>query len=247
MGLFDFLKGRKKAYHHVYDVGDQDFQVQVLQRSYKQPIMVDFWAAWCMPCRKLGPVLERIAMEPDSGFLLAKLDTEVNRRISEQYHIRSIPSVKVFRHGQVMGEFQGLQLESRIRSFMEDIIAADPPDPHRKISQNPRKRLQQAEFHLKKGRGFKAAMMLDDFPEGPGQERALALAPLARFLWDSEDGDILTGNSTLDDLYLDAADAVQEQAFAEAVDILQLARQEGEAEDQLYTNKVLVSLQELLG
>ena len=83
MKWFSFGKKKKKSASQVsvLEVTDQSFQVQVINRSYKMPVLVDFWAAWCGPCRMLGPVLENLAEEPDSPFVLAKLDTEHNQLV----------------------------------------------------------------------------------------------------------------------------------------------------------------------
>ena len=86
MGLFNFFKKDKKAKRSqvVIDVTDADFKRQVIHRSHKTAVLGDFWAPWCGPCQVLGPVLEGLAEDPDSDFILAKLDTEHNRRTFEK-------------------------------------------------------------------------------------------------------------------------------------------------------------------
>lgn len=84
-----------------------DFQKQVIDRSFEMPVVVDFWAPWCGPCRILGPVIEQIATEQEGQWALVKLNTEEQEEISYQYGIRSIPNVKMFYRGEVIDEFTG--------------------------------------------------------------------------------------------------------------------------------------------
>jgi len=248
MGLFGFLKKNKGAKRAaIFDASDENFKQLVLQRSYKTTIVVDFWAAWCGPCRMLGPVLERIAEEPDGQFVLAKLNTEYNQRTAAQYQIRSIPAVKAFRNGQLVGEFTGALPEPLVRRFIDKVTSAPPPQPAIKASSNPAKRLKQAEQHLKKGRGFEAFVLLKDFPSSPESERAENLLPLAKFMVDIEDGDGLTGLEELDDHYLAASGALHQRKPARALKHLDAAITNGESIDDEYTNEIIESVINLLG
>lgn len=112
---------------HVRDIRDADFDQAVLHRSHQVPVVVDFWAAWCGPCRQLGPVLERLASEANGAWELVKLDTDANPRIATQYRISSIPAVKAFRDGAVVAEFIGALPEPQVRAFLEQLVpsAAD--------------------------------------------------------------------------------------------------------------------------
>lgn len=100
----------------------KNFQKEVIEDSYKLPVMVDFWAEWCGPCRMLGPVLEKLAKEFQGKIKLVKVDTEMNREEAARYGIRSIPNVKLFVNGEVVDEFLGALPESRVREWIQSKI-----------------------------------------------------------------------------------------------------------------------------
>src|SRR2546428_202383 len=106
----------------VIDVSDQTFQSEVLEESFRRPVVVDFWAAWCQPCRLIGPVLERLAEEHGGQFVLAKLDVDSNPQASYAFRIQSIPAVKAFRDGQLVSEFVGAIPERAIRQWLEPLL-----------------------------------------------------------------------------------------------------------------------------
>lgn len=97
-----------------------DFQTEVIARSQEKPVVVDFWAAWCGPCRVLGPVIERLEEEAQGKWELVKVDTEANQEVSRQYQIMSIPAVKMFYRGEVVGEFVGALSRGQILKWLEE-------------------------------------------------------------------------------------------------------------------------------
>ena len=101
------------------DVTREDFSRLVLEQSGKIPVLVDFWAAWCGPCQTLMPLLAKLAGEYQGRFFLAKVNSDEQQQLSSQYGVRSLPTVKLFRNGQVVDEFMGAQPESAIRQFLD--------------------------------------------------------------------------------------------------------------------------------
>ncbi len=104
---------------NIVDVQEATFESDVIQKSFEKTVVVDFWAAWCGPCRMLGPTLERLANEPDSNFILAKVDVDSNQGLAMRYGIQGIPAVKAFRDGQVVDDFVGAQPEPMVRQFIQ--------------------------------------------------------------------------------------------------------------------------------
>lgn len=101
------------------DVTDATFADEVIERSHRETVVVDFWADWCGPCKALGPVLEEATRE--RGVTLAKLDTDANPRVSDEYGIRGIPAVKAFRNGHVVDEFVGAIPPTRVAAFLDEL------------------------------------------------------------------------------------------------------------------------------
>jgi putative thioredoxin len=109
----------------VIDVSEQDFQQQVIEQSKTTPVVVDFWAEWCGPCRMLGPVLEQAAGEREGQVVLAKLDTDANPRVAQAFQIQGIPAVKAFKDGRVVDEFVGVVPPAQVQRFFDGLVPSE--------------------------------------------------------------------------------------------------------------------------
>jgi putative thioredoxin len=109
---------------HVFDVREDNFEAEVLQASLTTPILVDFWATWCEPCKTLGPMLEKLAAEFNGAFRLAKVDVDKSQQLAGMFGIRSIPTVMLVKDGQIVDGFAGALPEGQLREFLQRHVQA---------------------------------------------------------------------------------------------------------------------------
>ena len=151
----------------VIDVTDESFEADVIEASHEVPIVVDFWAPWCGPCRTLGPLLEHLTQEADGDFRLAKVDIDQNPAIAGSLSIQSIPFVMGFRDGAVVHQFVGAQSEGVVRQFLERLL----PDQTERL-------VKEAEAILAQGDATTAETILrqalEDRPSHTGANLGLA-------------------------------------------------------------------------
>ena len=175
---------------HVFDATAADFETAVIQRSLQVPVLVDFWATWCGPCKTLGPILEKLAGDYHGAFELAKVDVDKEQELSAAFQIRSVPTVMLVKDGQLVDGFPGALPEGQLREFLkhhgieprdaEDAvepaaeIPAAPVDPHAEVMRlrkeieagpdKPELKLDLALALLRTGAATEAEHLIDALP-----------------------------------------------------------------------------------
>lgn len=254
----------------IVDVTEHDFEYEVLSYSQNTPVVVEFWATWCQPCKVLGPMLERLAEEGQGSFRLARVDVDANPNLALRYGVRSVPTVKAISQGQVVGEFAGLQPEARVRDFLsrlappsESALAQEKADSllanhqwseaeeiYRQLdeqSQNqPGILLGLVKSLLAQGKSGESLFILNYFPASREYNAAQLLRPLAEAMMKHEKND-LPAETDLDAMFANAVRLARRGNHFAALDgLLDLLRQ-----DKRYrgdkARQVFLGILELLG
>ncbi|RPE81316.1 thioredoxin [Vulcaniibacterium tengchongense] len=172
---------------HVFDATADNFETEVLQKSLQTPVLIDFWATWCGPCKTLGPILEKLAADYNGAFVLAKVDVDKEPQLSGAFQIRSVPTVFLVKGGQIVDGFPGALPEGQLREFLRhhgiepaeaeapvEEVAAPPADPHAEVMRlrravetepdNDELKLDLAVALLRTGGAHEAEQILDALP-----------------------------------------------------------------------------------
>jgi putative thioredoxin len=261
----------------VVEVDERTFGQEVLVRSQEVPVVVDFWAPWCGPCRTLGPTLERLANEADGAFVLAKVNVDQNQRLAMNFQVQGIPAVKAFRDGKVVDEFTGALPENQIRAWLQGIAPApadslaeeaakwEANDPEQAVA-NYRRALELDPQHaaslfglgrmlIETGDSAGGAEALRAVPAGtPFYARAQGLLGMVDFFAGADDTDpaglqarVADNPNDLEARYRLAASLAQQEQYAEAMEQLIQIVMRNRAFHDDGARKALLALFETLG
>ncbi len=255
---------------NILDVTEATFEAEVVLRSHSLPVVVDFWAPWCVPCRALGPLLEKLAMEANGLFRLARVNVDENQGLAVRFGVQGIPAVKAFRDGQVAAEFVGAQPEPVVRRFIGQVAPGEADraaaeangllltrhwsqaegafrDILERDPSNATAALGLVKALLMQGVGRPALDVLARFPSGGEWSTAMQLKPVAELLSEADGGGSQGQDDPLAAAYLQAGRLIGHGKIPAAMDgLLDILRQ-----DKRYRSgrprEILIGLFALLG
>jgi putative thioredoxin len=258
------------ASEFIINVNEADFEYEVLSYSQNTPVVVDFWATWCQPCKVLDPILEKLILEANGNLRLARVDTDDNPNLAIRYGVRSLPTVKAFSQGQVVSEFVGVQPETRLRDLLGKIV---PPSPaslavekangllflhqwssaekmFREILEQhpdlPSGQLGLAKTLLREGKIGEALQILRSIPASREFSQAEILLPFAEALKDLQE-EKLTEETDLDIAFKNSIRLAGRSNLPAALDgLLDILRQDRHYHND-WARLVILSLLELMG
>jgi putative thioredoxin len=191
------------ASSYVFEAGEANFETEVLQASLQTPVLVDFWATWCGPCKTLGPILEKLAGEYAGAFRLAKIDCDKEQQLAGMFGVRSIPTVVLIAGGQIVDAFSGALPESQVREFLK----RHRIEPASRIETPAQDVDETAPAETPKAAVARIEKALAASPDDAGLKLDLALAK-------ARTGDTTNAQATLDALPVDMAEDDRAKALA---------------------------------
>jgi putative thioredoxin len=243
----------------VLDVTEATFQSEVLERSLTVPVVIDFWAEWCAPCKQLSPLLERMAVDDAGTWVLAKIDVDANQQLAAAAQVQSIPTVLVVWQGQVIPGFQGALPEAQVRDFLNQVVALPGQVPAAGQEPTPTDEpvdsaLAAADDLLAQGDldGAEAGYreLLASRPDDEEVKRALGSVTLLRRTAGLSADEVIERANASDDVTLNcqAADlellaGTPEAAFTRLIDVVR----QSSGEDREQAKAHLLELLELVG
>ena len=226
----------------IRDVDQADFEALVVERSREVPVVVDFWAEWCGPCRALTPLLERAAQAREGDVDLAKVDTDANPEISQAFGIRGIPAVKAFKDGQVVREFTGAIPGPQVERFFDELV---PTEAERLVEEGDEESLRKALALDPRNADAAAGLGRLLLRRGDAAEAAEVLAP---FEFDfSAAGLAARAGLQRDGRFADAFAAWDEGDYERTLDLFQEALQGADSGDRDLIRRMMVSIFDELG